>query len=167
MSLVPYFFLIYINSLFSCPFKGLLTAFADDVGFSYGSNSVLDLISDLNWDLFLLRDWFAKHSLSISSKTKIMFFSLSTQSIIGPEIFYHAPDCLKFPLSTCFCNAGSSSSSFNTDICCNDNCFQVECVNEFKYLGLVIDAQLNFNSRLEVLRNYFRENLLFSEERLL
>lgn len=87
MSLVPYFFLIYINSLFSCPFKGLLTAFADDVGFSYGSNSVLDLISDLNWDLFLLRDWFAKHSLSISSKTKIMFFSLSTQSIIGPELF--------------------------------------------------------------------------------
>ena len=77
----PTLFLIYINSLFSLRFKGALTAFADDVGCVYGSVSRLDLISDINYDLELLRLWFADHKLIISSKTRIMFFSLSLLSI--------------------------------------------------------------------------------------
>lgn len=39
-------FLVYINSLFRLLFNGLLTAFADDVGFTYGTDSFLNLISD-------------------------------------------------------------------------------------------------------------------------
>lgn len=95
-------FLIYINSLIKLDL--ILTAFADDVGCAYGSDSLLNLISDINWDLNLLRIWFAEHNLVISPKTKIMFFNLSAQNCFEADVFFHAPECQKFKLSSCSCN---------------------------------------------------------------
>lgn len=135
----PILFLVYINSLFSLPFNGLLTAFADDVGFTYGTDSFLNLISDINWDLNLLRIWFAEHQLVISSKNKAMFFNLSPNKNIDVDLFFHATECQKFKPLYCNCNSMDTSSSYIDSIRCNDKCFKIDIVNEFKYLGLIID----------------------------
>lgn len=152
----PILFLVYINSLFALSFKGAPTAFADDVGFSYGASSPLDLISNINWDLDLLRLWFSEHSLVISSKTKIMFYSLSSSSTLDANVYFHAPECRRYKLLTCHCSSGFSSPSFLSDLTCSDKCFPIEIVNEFKYLGLTLDARMSFTNHAESLKKYFR-----------
>lgn len=152
----PILFLIYINSLFTLNFKGVPTAFADDVGFSYGSDSRLDLISDINWDLNLLRIWFSYHNLVVSSKTKIMFCSLSSILDLKANVYFHAPECQRFKLACCNCRSGLSSPTFNDNMNCSDKCFLIENVSEFKYLGLTIDSRMSFSNHVETLKNYFR-----------
>jgi len=51
----PLFFLIYINSIFSLPFKGILTGFADDISFNYIGANLFENLNDLNHDISLIR----------------------------------------------------------------------------------------------------------------
>lgn len=85
-----------------------------------------------------------------------MFFSLSSSSLLDANVCFHAPECLRFKLCNCHYSSGYSSPSFLCDLSCSDNCFVVEKVNEFKYLGLTLDSRMSFANHAESLKKYLR-----------
>ena len=92
----PILFLIYINAIFSVKLKGKTTVFADDLGCCYSADSMLDLISNINHDVELLRFWFGNHKLVVSKKTKLLFFNLPNLYHLDNCIGLHCVHCKKF-----------------------------------------------------------------------
>jgi len=148
----PLLFLIYINSIFSQNLRGNVTAFADDLGLSYSAANLFELICDINYDVSILRSWFMKHKLVISNKTRLMFYSLTPQDVPAVDIIYHDPCCLK--LATC-----NNEVVFNDSLDCHQNCFKIEKVENFKYLGVHIDCNFSWKKHCESLKFYFRNML--------
>jgi len=146
----PILFLVYVNSIFIQNFRGKLTAFADDIAISYTSPNNFSLVCDINHDSEVLRKWFANHKLRISSKTKIMLFSLSSQDPPDFEFFYHDQCCKRFNLSS------PDPISHRSQSPCNENCFKIEVVKSFKYLGITLDSKLNWHEHTNSLKLYFR-----------
>jgi len=155
----PLLFLIYINSLLDLNFKGKLTAFADDLGLVYSSRSILDHLYFINHDLYLLRKWFNLHKMVISNKTKIMFFSLSHLSDFSFDVCYHAPECCKFNVSDCVHSLNVCHELFNESRSCNENCFNIEVVYVFRYLGLLLDFRLSWTPHTDAVRTYLRSSV--------
>jgi len=143
----PLLFLIYLNSIFLQKTYGNITAFADDLGISYGSKTKLDLICEINHDVDVLRKWFTNHKLIVSTKTRLMYVNLVPKAPPDIDIFYHDPRCRKF---------GNVSCSFNENFLCHENCFKIETENNYKYLGITIDNLLNWQEHTTSLKNYSR-----------
>lgn len=143
----PILFLVYINSIFSQNMYGNITAFADDLGIVYSSKTSFDLICEINHDIDVLRKWFTKHKLIISDKTKLMFVNFTAKDPPDFNFYYHDPCCNKFK---------NSIQIFNNNTDCNQNCFKIECVDNFKYLGVIIDNRLNWDLHTASLKIYFR-----------
>lgn len=99
----PILFLIYINSVFSLPFVGSVTAFADDLAIAYASGNAFNLFGDINHDVHLLRSWFASHKLVVSNKTKLMYFSLCSKEVPNNDVIFHTSSCMRQSLcdNTC------------------------------------------------------------------
>jgi len=150
----PILFLVYINSLLKQSFDGSITVFADDAAFSYcGKNANENYIKMKN-DIELIRKWFYTHKLTISQKTKSMVFSFSTnEELIDVEqiktLIFHSAKCSNLSL-----NNNGSTSLLN---CCDSQCFTIELVKEFKYLGLIIDMFLNWKAHINLLISYFHK----------
>lgn len=131
----PILFLVYINSLFSIDFSGKLVAFADDMAFAYAASSDTILNSQVNNDLTLLANYFNQHSLILSEKTKLMYFGITQPAMTGiSEIFYHTPTC--------------------DNISCSNLCVNIEMVDNFRYLGLILDNNLNWKKHVRSITNY-------------
>ena len=143
----PILFLIYINSLFLQKTFGNITAFADDLGIAYKSKTQFELVCEIDHDVGVLRNWFARHKLIISNKTRLMFVSLGQKEPPDFDFYYHDPCCCKFDNST---------NTFNEASNCNENCFKIECVSDFKYLGITIDERFSWHLHTNSLKNYFR-----------
>ena len=127
----PLLFLIYFNSIFQIDLIGYPTAFADDLALSYAmpmTDGTCDINLVLKKDLLNLSQWFYHNRLTVSNKSKIMYFGRQDTIILALPITYH-----KF---TCDRNL------------CSSQCFVLESVREFKYLGLTIDSQLNWKSHI-------------------
>lgn len=153
----PILFLIFINSVFCQEFKGTITAFADDMAFSYTSSSKLNLLVDINHDLHILKNWFSVHRLQISNKTKLMYFNLMGGPSNDIDIVFHGSDCCNFLYShnsNCNFMIGSISNTSNVQRC-SSGCFKIEEVDSFKYLGILIDNKLSWSLHLQSLNNYF------------
>jgi hypothetical protein len=140
----PILFLIYFNSLLQQKFKGKLTAFADDVAITYGERTYFDLFGSINHDLDLIRRWFLAHKMVLSDKTKMMYFSIYDIPKAVCDISYHDPNCNKF----------SFSSSYNNSVSCHCDCFKIEAVDFFLYVGNYIDFQLNWCKQINYLEKY-------------
>lgn len=81
----------------------------------------------------------------LSEKTKYMLFSLVKKISPSEKIKYHKPNCIE-------------------NVC---NCQEIEQVDEFKYLGVIFDYQLNFTSHVSNLTrsiNYSNRQLFFTEK---
>ena len=130
----PLLFLIYINSVFKLNLKGKIIAFADDMALSYSGSSSLEVAHNINSDLKILHIWFDNHFMILSEKTKIMYFKLAGDPYFGrvPDIVYHDRSC--------------------NNVDCNDNCINIEYVYQFKYLGVQLDANLNWKSHYQSLK---------------
>ena len=151
----PILFLVYINSLFSLPFTGKIRAFADDLGIAYCSTSRLNLISNINHDVYLLRCWFKDQELIVSNKTKIMYFGVPrNESPPDIDIMFHSYDCANHALKNSRCIV-QRSHSFNINTNCSCSCFKIEAVDDFKYLGVTIDRNLNWAKHIQNLKIYF------------
>lgn len=153
----PILFLIFINSVFDQDFKGNITAFADDMAFSYSSNSKFNQIVDINHDVNVLANWFSVHRLIVSNKTKLMFFNLIESPSNDIDIHFHGSDCSYFLDShnpRCNITLNSVYSSSNVPNC-TSNCFKIAEVETFKYLGIVIDKKLNWLFQIQSLNKYF------------
>ena len=90
------------------------------MSFSYFSNNIEDLLAALNSMLNKLNDWCLDKDLIINfSKTKFMVFSKKSLS----------------------------KDLIIPSLMCRGN--EVELVNEFKYLGIIFDSLLHFNSHFD------------------
>jgi hypothetical protein len=128
----PLLFLVYFNSVFEINLRGRATAFADDLALTYASNNFVEIQQFINFDLCILSKWFFYHRLVASEKSRVMHFR-RTDSTVDHNLFkYHVYSCDK---NTCF-----------------GQCFDLPCVDEFKYLGVTVDSQLNWTSHLTNIR---------------
>lgn len=130
----PIFFLIYLNSIFRLPFHGKIVAFADDMALSYSNNDKNDLIKNINYDLKLVSSWFSQHSMILSDKTKAMFFQISGFPSMGNVLKYHVDQCLESD--------------------CKYDCIEIDCVHEFKYLGIHLDSNLNWKTHIDTVSKF-------------
>lgn len=133
----PILFLIYFNSLLCLNFGGKLVAFADDVAFVYADSSFSAIKDSIDRDLVLLGNWFHTHCLILSDKTKIMQFRRGKMSSSHQILSFicHHPDCV-------------NSSD------CSDKCISIETVDNFKYLGLILDCSLNWKLHCMSIKKY-------------
>lgn len=138
--------MIYVNSLFALPFTGEVKAFADDLAFAYGSTNPLNLVADINHDVYLLRLWFAEHKLVVSNKTKLIYFGLTMQESPDIDIIFHASSCCRHSLLNCAYDVQSTNGSYDANIGCSVNCFKIEIVEHYKYLGVIIDNTLSIET---------------------
>lgn len=155
----PILFLIYVNSIFEQPFMGKVKAFADDLAIAYDSTSPLNLCCEINHDVHLLRTWFANHKLIVSQKTKLLFFSLGTKVLTDVDVMFHAPDCTRHILCNINCLGHGSEFFFNSNLTCNANCFKIDTVEHFKYLGVTIDQHLSWTEHLANLKQYLLSSI--------
>lgn len=61
---------IYLNILKNIPLRGYLNLYADDTCISVSSNSIDNLIKDLNSDLDNFAEWCIYNKLTVNSKKK-------------------------------------------------------------------------------------------------
>lgn len=132
----PVLFLIYVNDLCNGQFGGKLTAFADDTALCYVGDSWEGIGGLMNGDLELLKWWFSKNKMILSTeKTTYLNFSLRQNISFPNNIFYKCLDCL-----------------FNNTICQN-KCIKVLKGEKVKYLGLLLDMNLNWKYHIEYLKS--------------
>lgn len=125
----PLFFVIYMNSLFSGSFKGKLIAFADDTVLLYSNKTWEENYVQLTHDLNLLITWFSMNDMLINaSKTKYINFSYSKHIQFPLELKYHIN-----------CNLSNNTC----------NCQIIEQTKSIKYLGIIVDENLNFKLHIE------------------
>ena len=121
----PLLFLLYVNDLPFALKKGHATMYADDTTICYSSDNIDDLNAVVNAELTRLNDWLRGNKLSLSIiKTQTM--------VIGSK------------RKTCHNkNLSSVNPTFNV---ANDN---IGLVNETKYLGIMIDDNLKWDSQIK------------------
>jgi len=90
------------------------------------------------------------HRLVVSSKTRLMFHSLSYQEYPSIDINFHDCLCPRYELN---------SRTFNSFAQCVDGCFTIELVDNFKYLGILLDKNLNWRVHTNSLKSYFQSTL--------
>lgn len=128
-------FLIYINDLCKGSFKGKLTSFADDTAFCYVHDSWNDIKQAMNEDLMALQWWFTKNHMLLSpEKTKFLNFSLRTEFKFTNDILYKCALCLSRPTY------------------CSTKCATVGQADNIKYLGIVLDQELNWKEHVHKLK---------------
>lgn len=117
----PLLFLIYINDISNLPLKGKSYLFADDSTIAYSSPSFVLNSEMAEYDLNLLRRFFTANFLALNpGKTKVMHF----------------------------CTQRHSTVNSNDAVIKLDD-VNIETVTTFKYLGLMLDSHLTWNSHVE------------------
>jgi hypothetical protein len=128
----PILFIIYMNDLCFSKFHGSLTAFADDTAFLYISDTLASLKKDMEDDLTNIQFWLWDNKMFLNvTKTKYMLFSLRGSLDLPIRVKIHDQ-----------CNTSSDRCS----------CVELEKVDTFKYLGVLLDSQLSWKSHVNKLR---------------
>ena len=124
----PLLFLIYINDLPFALKKGKVTMYADDTSISYSSSSLVDIEQTLNSELNDLKLWMQGNKLSLN-------FLKAQAMVVGskPKIKKITAKIVDHPK---FLIGGS----------------QVENVDREKYLGVIIDKNLNWEEHISNVR---------------
>lgn len=130
----PLLFLVYVNGIFRQQFRGSPTAFADDFSFTYASPSYQENIMLIDHDLKSLSIWLEAHNFVLSHKTKLLHFRDTSSLYL--ETTYHTFKC----------------SRNNNTQCPPNDCFLVNTVDEFRYLGIIIDRDLNWKAHTQGLK---------------
>lgn len=130
----PILFLFYIESIFKINLHGEITAFADDMALVYNGPSFRHVSSYIESVLQTLRKWFTVHEMVLSDKTKIMYFDLTGNIPYAPPIIYHGLKC------------------DSNNLICDNSCIVINVVNDFKYLGIILDSKLNWKEHVENLK---------------
>ena len=119
----PLLFLLYINDLPECLQKTTPYLYADDTQISCSSNSLIELIENLNHDLNRIGEWLSRNKLQHHpTKTKIMF--IGSKHLINSITFDH-PVMLKNQ--------------------------RISRVHSFTCLGLELDENLNWNAHIQAI----------------
>ena len=120
----PLLFVIYINDIYKCLKNCFVSLFADDTLLSISGRDFQEIVNILNSELKILYRWLCQNRLKLNSeKTKGM--------IIGTN-----NNCKLF-------------SRLDLDLYINNN--PITFVREMKYLGVILDPQLNFANHINYL----------------
>ncbi len=115
----PLLFIVYINDLSNVVTQCKVVLYADDTILMYSSQDLAEIKQCLEYDLNNASDWFHKNKLNLNiSKCKWMLFG--TQKRLR--------------------------KTANIDITINGD--QLEKVNAYKYLGLIMDSALSWQDHL-------------------
>ena len=119
----PLLFILYINDIVNCSgFDSVL--YADDAALVISADTIKKLKKRVNSELPKVHDWLSVNKLTLNcSKTKYMLF--------GFDRFTK--------------NKSTSKLKFR----CNINKRAIERVDEFKYLGVIIDNKLNWQKHVD------------------
>jgi hypothetical protein len=129
-------FLVYINDLCNAAFKGKLTSFADDTALCYVENDWLTIEQNINNDLDALQWWFTENHMLLSpEKTKYINFNLRKEINFGNLIVYKCINCL-----------------CGKDKCNMIPCSLIEKVKCIKYLGIMVDSEVNWKTHISNLK---------------
>ena len=126
----PHFFIIYINDLSNVFQKIFSILFPDDTNIFIQGNNLRQLIHDLQTELSTLVDWLNINELTINlAKTYLMIFHKSRHK----------------------------KTSCNLKLEVNGKC--IEEVQEIKFLGVVIDNDLSWQSHISYIKNKISKSL--------
>lgn len=129
-------FLIYINDLCNGSFCGNLTSFADDTALCYVKDDWVQINQAMNADAEALQWWFSNnHMLLSADKTKYINFTLRKE-LSFTEVFYKCVDCLSKP-----------------ETICTAKCTVVGKTTTMKYLGVILDFELNWKNQIANLKS--------------
>ncbi len=120
----PLMFIIYINDMDSVISDCSVSLYADDTVVYYAHQSYVDLMLALRDDIDSVTQWLNLNKLTLNTKkTKFMIFGTKTR------------------LKT----TGDAPIILNGDV--------IERVREFKYLGVILDETLSFDSHIQYIHN--------------
>lgn len=132
-TLAAQFFLIFIDQLCKMNLKGRLYLFADDTAILCEGESLEEVFESANADLNATFRWLCEHSLSLNiKKTNYLVFSNSPSKInIDHKLIIHS--CGNYPVLPC-------------------SCPPLERVQFTRYLGVVVDDDLNWKAHISHLK---------------
>lgn len=118
----PLLFILYINDVDKILRNSFVSLFADDTLVSVSGKNFHQLFNTINSELSILHNWLCVNRLKLnSSKTKYM-------------VFGSKHNCKRFLEN-------------NYPICINTEI--IEHTNKIKYLGVILDSQLNFSQNID------------------
>lgn len=122
----PLLFLIYINDIYKRCKDSKVYMFADDTLITIQGNDYKVLLDQLNGDLKNINDYFCENKLKLNiQKSKYMVIGTKTKI--------------------------KNIDSKNLSVCIGG--VNLEGVEEFKYLGVVLDTTLSFNNHIDYIKN--------------
>ena len=133
----PLLFLIYVNSILELKLQGPVFSFADDTAIVYSDDEIEDAKIKCEANLHKLSNWFIYHKISPNlNKTKSIQYSYKkNKEENGTTITWHLPSCRNKPC----------------------NCTEIEEASEIKYLGIIINSNLNWQTHFGYLQNKLRK----------
>jgi hypothetical protein len=137
-TLGPILFLIYINNLTNLNIQGKFYLFADDTAVLFTGRDWETLIETASRDLSLIKKWFNQNALTLNmSKSKFIPFARSNRTDTDISI-----------LKIHSCRYPDSSSC---------DCDGLRRVNEYKYLGIILDSRLKWSNHVTYINNKIRK----------
>jgi hypothetical protein len=133
----PSLFLIFINELCDIQLhSGRIIAFADDTALVFRGDSWEEVYGFAQRGFNIVMTWLRNNALTLNvNKTKFTRFALKTPSLNSNfSITAHTCSASRF----CYCD-------------------KIEFVENIKYLGVVIDSRLSFDSHLDLLSSRTRK----------
>ena len=128
----PILFIIFINDIVKCNHLDAVL-FADDAVFLAHSKTIKLLEKEVNQEVKFIFDWLITNKLTLNyKKTKYMIFQNKRDPKIKKKI-------QKFKI--------------------NINKYCIKRVSEFKYLGIIFDDKLNWQTILSIYVQSFRKQL--------
>ena len=128
----PLLFLLYINDISSSLKKCKVSLYADDTVLYYSSDTIDEALRIAQNDLSILNDWCKMNKLTINcKKTKYCVYGM--RSIV------------------------KKSKSINMLLSLNNTVLEKVC--SYKYLGFILDDQLNFNKHISEIVNIVSHKL--------
>jgi hypothetical protein len=126
-TLGPILFLIYVNSLLTLQLNGPVFSFADDTAVVYSGGTIHEAIEKCELDLQKLNNWFRYHKICPNlNKTQAVHYHYKRSQNFPPPIIWHLPTCNR------------------TSPC---NCTKIEFTPHVKYLGLILNNNLNWEQQ--------------------
>lgn len=130
-------FIIFLNDLLRIPFKGTISAFADDVALRYSDVNWNNIWKNMNIDLIKLNNWCKNNYMVINAnKTKFINFDYKRFSFEQLLKLHNGVNCLE----QCKCPV-------------------IEQVDHIKYLGIIIDENVSWKHHAQLLQLQLRLNI--------
>lgn len=144
----PTLFLIYINQLCDLPLEhGKIISYADDTALLFSADTWKDAYESAQKGFNCVSNWLYRNYLTLNTdKTKFINFSIRNSTEITSQLKLTAHSCFDTNGPLCSCPDLNSTASI-------------------KYLGIILDSNLNFKNHIDQLVSRLRK-LIFIFKKL-